>query len=130
MLTLLSPSLPLSPSPNVSTSPFFVSAASAFLPCKYVHQYHFSRFQIYMCYYMILISLFLTYFTLCMTGSRFSLKSFCTAGLGSGCLKSVNAIFLQLLSKFTDVLLLFSLPFFPFCGSVSSTVFKRDFRSE
>ena len=37
-------------------SPFSVSV-SAFFPCKYVHQYHFSRFQIYMCHYMILVFL-------------------------------------------------------------------------
>ena len=43
---LLSPFVPPSPSPAVFTGPFSTSA-SLFLPCKEVHQDHFSRF--YMC---------------------------------------------------------------------------------
>ena len=38
--------IPSSPSPAVSTSLFSMSA-SLFLPCRQVHQYHFSRFHIY-----------------------------------------------------------------------------------
>jgi len=38
--------VPLSPSSALSTSPSSISV-SLFLPCKWVHQYHFSRFHIY-----------------------------------------------------------------------------------
>ena len=38
MSMLLSPVIPLSPSPTVSTSPFSISV-SPFLPCKWVHHY-------------------------------------------------------------------------------------------
>ena len=38
--------IPLSPSSPMSTCPFSTSA-SLFLPCKYVHLYHFSRFHMY-----------------------------------------------------------------------------------
>ena len=46
MSMVLSPFLSVSPSPNVSTSPFSTSESPLF-PCKKVHQYHFSRFHIY-----------------------------------------------------------------------------------
>ena len=49
---LLSQSVPSFPSPTVSTSPFS-SSESLFLPWKYVHQYHFSRFHIYALIYNI-----------------------------------------------------------------------------
>ena len=68
VLMLLSPFIPLSPSPTVSTSPLSTSAAP-FLPCKQVHQYRFSGSHIYTHYYVIFIFLFLT--SLCVTGSRF-----------------------------------------------------------
>ena len=55
-------SVPLSPSLAVSIS-LFSMYESLFLPCKYVHQYHFSRFHIYVLIYNIYFSL-LTYFTL------------------------------------------------------------------
>ena len=55
--------IPSSPSPAVSTS------LSPFLPDKYVHQYHFSRFHIHELIYNIHSSL--TYFTFYLTGSRF-----------------------------------------------------------
>ena len=45
MSALLSPFVPPSPSLIVCISPFSTSA-SLFLPCKHVHQYHFSRFHI------------------------------------------------------------------------------------
>ena len=53
---------------TMSTSPFSTSA-SLFLPCKQVHQYHFSRFHLYVLIYDIF--LFLTYFTMYITCSRF-----------------------------------------------------------
>ena len=46
MSILLSQSAPPSLSPSVSTS-LFCTSAFLFLPCKYVHKYHFSRFPIY-----------------------------------------------------------------------------------
>ena len=52
---------PLLPS-SMSTS-LFSMPASPLLPCKYVHQYHLSRFHIYVLIYDI-VFLFLTYFTL------------------------------------------------------------------
>ena len=58
-----SPFIPPAPSPAVSTSPFSTSA-SLVLPCKSIHQYHFSRFRIYALIY-VFVFLFLTYFTLC-----------------------------------------------------------------
>ena len=51
MSFLLSPFLSLSPSPTVSRSLFLMSA-SPFLPCKQVHQYHFSRFHIQVLIYI------------------------------------------------------------------------------
>ena len=56
MSMLLSSFVPLFPSLIVSTNPFSISA-SPFLPCKYVHQYHFSRFHIYALIYCICFSL-------------------------------------------------------------------------
>ena len=46
MLMLLSAFVPFFPSLTMSISPFSISASSL-LPCKWVHQYHFSRFPIY-----------------------------------------------------------------------------------
>ena len=43
---LLSPFVPLSPSPSVSTSACSM-AVSLLLPCKYLHLHYFSRFYIY-----------------------------------------------------------------------------------
>ena len=43
---LLPQFVPSAPSPAVSTNLFSMSA-SLFLPCKYVHQHHFSRLPIY-----------------------------------------------------------------------------------
>ena len=43
---LVSQSIPLSPSCTVSTSLFSISE-SPLLPCRWVHQYHPSRFHIY-----------------------------------------------------------------------------------
>ena len=43
---LLSPSVPASPFPTVSTS-LFSASASPLLPCRQVHQDHLSRFHIY-----------------------------------------------------------------------------------
>ena len=62
MLMLLCLFIPLSPSPTIFTILFCVSA-SPFLPCKQVHQFHFSRFHIFALTYDICFSL--TYFTLC-----------------------------------------------------------------
>ena len=45
---LLSQFIPPFPSPTVSISLFSMSV-SPLLPCKQVHQYHFSRFHIYIC---------------------------------------------------------------------------------
>ena len=42
---------------------------SLFLPCKSVHQYHFSRFHTYVEIWHLLFSFWLT--SLCMTNSRF-----------------------------------------------------------
>ena len=56
MSMLLSSFAPLFPSLIVSTNPFSVPA-SPFIPCKYVHQYHFSRFYIYALIYCICFSL-------------------------------------------------------------------------
>jgi len=56
ILMLLSSFVPLSPSPTISISPFSTSV-SPFLPHKYVHQYHFSRFHIYVLIYDICFSL-------------------------------------------------------------------------
>ena len=56
MSMLLSPFVPPSPSLTVSISPFSTSA-SPFPPCKYIHQYHFSRFRIYTFIYGIRFSL-------------------------------------------------------------------------
>ena len=58
-----SPFIPPTPSPAGSTSPFSMSA-SLVLPCKSIHQYHFSRFHIYALIY-VFVFLFLTDFTLC-----------------------------------------------------------------
>ena len=44
MSMLLSPFVPLSPSPTVSASPFSISM-SLFLPCRWIHQFHISRFH-------------------------------------------------------------------------------------
>ena len=56
MSILLSSFVSLFPSLIVSTNPFSISA-SPFLPCKYVHQYHFSRFHMYALIYCICFSL-------------------------------------------------------------------------
>ena len=53
---LLCPFVPVSPSPTLSTSPFSIST-SPFLPCKQVHQYHFSSFHLYALLYDISFSL-------------------------------------------------------------------------
>ena len=55
---LLSQVGPLFPAPTVSTRRLSISA-SLFLSCKWVDQYHFSRFHIY----ALFSFLFLTYFT-------------------------------------------------------------------
>ena len=57
---------PLLPS-SMSTS-LFSMPASPLLPCKYVHQYHLSRFHIYVLIYLF-FSFWLT--SLCVIGSRF-----------------------------------------------------------
>ena len=58
MSMLLSQFVPPSPSPTVPTSPFSISA-SPFLPCKQVHQYHFSGFHIYdVCFSLSAFTLF------------------------------------------------------------------------
>ena len=54
---LLSQFVPLSPFPVVSTSLFSMST-SLFLPCKQVHQYHFSKFHICALIYNICFSLY------------------------------------------------------------------------
>ena len=59
---LLSQFISSSPFPAVSTSLFSMSA-SPFLPCRQVHQYHFSKFHVVALIYDICFSL--TYFTLC-----------------------------------------------------------------
>ena len=46
IVVLLSPFVPFFPSPTVSTSPFSTSSP-LFLPCKWVHQYNFPRFNTY-----------------------------------------------------------------------------------
>ena len=51
---LLSHFVPAYPSPTVSSSPFSTSA-SLFLPCHWVHQYHFSRFHINVLIYGIFL---------------------------------------------------------------------------
>ena len=56
MSMLLSPLAPSTPSPAVSTSLLSMSA-SLFLPCKQVHQYHFSRLHLYVLIYDICFSL-------------------------------------------------------------------------
>ena len=58
---LLSAFIPHSPSPTVPINPSSLST-SPFLPCKQVHQCHFSRFHIYALIYISFF--FLTYFTL------------------------------------------------------------------
>ena len=52
MSMLLFHFVPACPFPTVSSSPFSTSA-SLFLPCHQVHQYHFSRFHIYVLPYGI-----------------------------------------------------------------------------
>ena len=54
MSVLFSQLVPLSPSSALSTSPSSMSV-SLFLPCKWVHQYHFSRFHIYICVNKLLL---------------------------------------------------------------------------
>ena len=56
MSKLLSRFVPPSPSPAGSTSPFSV-LVSLFLLCKQVHQYHFSRFHMYVNTYFSLSDL-------------------------------------------------------------------------
>ena len=56
MLMPLSPFIPLYSSPIVSISLFSINRFP-FLPCKQVHQYHFSRFHIYALMYDICFSL-------------------------------------------------------------------------
>ena len=53
----LSQFVPPSPSPAVSTS-LLSTSVSSFLPCSWVHQYHFSRVHIYALIYNICFSLF------------------------------------------------------------------------
>ena len=71
----------LSPSRDVSTSLFIISA-SPLLPCKWVHQFHLSRFHIYIYIYIyihiyiytVFVFLFLICFALCNSlylGSQF-----------------------------------------------------------
>ena len=66
---LLSQFFPPSPCPAVSKSSFCTSA-SLFLPCKEVHQYHFSGLHIYVLIYSICFSLSGFLHSLCTTGSR------------------------------------------------------------
>ena len=61
MPMLLSQFVPSSPSSLCHKS--ILIFASAFLSCRYVHQYHFSRFHTYMLIYRF-VFLFLTYFPL------------------------------------------------------------------
>ena len=67
---LFSQFIPPSPSPAMSRSLFSMSV-SLFLPCKYIHQYHFSRFSlsVYINIQYFFSSFWLT--ALCITGSRF-----------------------------------------------------------
>ena len=68
MLTLLCLFIPLSPSCTIFTILFSIPA-SPFLPCKQVHQSHFSRFHIYALIYDICFSLPDLLTSLCVTGS-------------------------------------------------------------
>ena len=54
---LFSPFVPLCPSPTVPIS-LFSTSVSPFLPWKLVHQYHFSRFQIYVLIHSLCFSFY------------------------------------------------------------------------
>ena len=68
MSMLISQFILSSPSPSAFTSPFSMSA-SLFLPCKYVHHYHFSRSHIVLIHNVCFSFSDLT--SLCITRSRF-----------------------------------------------------------
>ena len=55
--TYVNPNLPIHPPPPSESTRPFPTSASLFPPCKYVHLYHFSRFQIYALIYDICFSL-------------------------------------------------------------------------
>ena len=65
---LLSLFIPPSPTPTLFISPFFMSA-SPVLPCEYGHQYHPSRFRMYVLIYFVFFSFWLA--SLYTRGSRF-----------------------------------------------------------
>ena len=66
---LFSPSLPLFPSPTMSTNSFSMSM-SPFLPCKQVRQYHFFV-QIPLCINILYLFYSFCITSLCITSSRF-----------------------------------------------------------